>query len=188
MAFRYEQRRKRYAEDPEYRERELAASRAYHAKHRDRLNALKREKWRSNSEFRERRRAQRTMAYGLTADDYERMLIEQGGVCAICRRKSDRRLCIDHCHATQKVRGLLCHRCNTALGLLDDDWDRLRAAMAYVDRGRGVPEARAGCRSDIAIVTAGAPFEARCAPTIQALQLRAEVGRFGVAGRSAGFR
>ncbi len=151
MAFRYEQRRKRYAEDPEYRERELAASRAYHAKHRDRLNALKREKWRSNSEFRERRRAQRTMAYGL-------------------------------------VRGLLCHRCNTALGLLDDDWDRLRAAMTYVDRGRGVPEARAGCRSDIAIVTAGAPFEARCAPTIQALQLRAEVGRFGVAGRSAGFR
>src|SRR5229473_1054186 len=120
--------------------------------------------------------------YGLTAQDLERMLIEQDGACAICTRRPALRLCIDHCHATQKVRGLLCDNCNIALGLLDDDPDRLRAAMAYVLRARGVVEARAGCRAEISAVIGGAAFAARFAATSHALQLRAEVGRFGLAG------
>ncbi len=170
MAFSNEQHRQRYAQDPGYRERKLAANRAYHAEHRDRLNG--------------RRQSRRGRTYGLTAEDLERMLIEQGGLCAICERSPARRLCIDHCHATQKVRGLLCDNCNIALGLLDDDPERLRAAIAYVLRARGVGEARGGCRADIVVVTAGAAFEARCAAASHALRLRAEVGRFGVAGGS----
>ena len=173
MAFSNEQHRQRYAGDPSYRERKLAANRAYNAEHRDRLNELRREKW----------RARRIRTFGLSLDDLERMLIEQGGLCAICERTPARRLCIDHCHATQKVRGLLCDNCNIALGLLDDDPERLRAALAYVLRARGVVEARGGCRADIFVVTAGAAFEARFAAASHALQLRAEVGRFGVAGR-----
>ncbi len=105
---------------------------------------------------------------------------EQGGACAICRRRPARRLCIDHCHATRKVRGLLCDNCNIALGLLDDDPDRLRAALAYVLRARGVVEARGGCRADIFVVTAGAAFEGRFAAAGHALRLQAEVGRFGL--------
>lgn len=64
--------------------------------------------------------------YGITPEDYDRMLERQGGVCAICRqpekvvhRKTQRgpsRLAIDHDHVTGWVRGLLCNRCNTSLG------------------------------------------------------------------------
>lgn len=72
--------------------------------------------------------------YGITLDDYEQMLDAQGGVCAICRNECVRRevLSVDHDHETGEVRGLLCHRCNTAIGLLDDDPDRLAAGQMYL--------------------------------------------------------
>lgn len=63
--------------------------------------------------------------YGITIDDYERMLAEQGGGCAICERHPAEAgnpehwtdvLCVDHCHDTGKVRGLLCNDCNLAIG------------------------------------------------------------------------
>jgi hypothetical protein len=112
-------RSKRYAEDPEYRERKLAIQRTYEAAHEDEINA--------------RRLARR---YGISGADYDRLLARQGGVCAICRRRSDRRLGVDHCHSTRKVRGLLCVNCNTALGLCHDDPDRMRAAIAYLEASR----------------------------------------------------
>ena len=73
--------------------------------------------------------------YGLTVADYERMLLEQGGVCAVCKGPETRagfQLGIDHCHATGKVRGLLCTACNTALGLLGDDWQRIQSLSEYI--------------------------------------------------------
>ena len=76
--------------------------------------------------------------YGINQADYDRMLIEQNGSCAICRTtKSGSRLkvfCVDHCHNTDKVRGLLCTHCNMAIGQMNDDADRLRSAAAYLDR------------------------------------------------------
>lgn len=58
--------------------------------------------------------------YGITIDDYNKLLLNQGGVCAICKRFKlrtiDRRMHIDHDHATGLVRGILCSNCNTALG------------------------------------------------------------------------
>jgi Recombination endonuclease VII len=71
------------------------------------------------------------------AEEHRRLLDAQNGVCAVCKLPSRRTLCVDHCHATRQVRGLLCDKCNTALGLLGDDSDRMRAAGAYVDRARG---------------------------------------------------
>ena len=67
--------------------------------------------------------------YGVTAEDYEVMAETQEWVCAVCEEHDDRfteagvpmPLSVDHDHATSKVRGLLCHRCNTAIGLLRDD-------------------------------------------------------------------
>ena len=56
--------------------------------------------------------------YHITAETYYKMLAKQGGKCAICKRKPVR-LCIDHNHKTGKVRGLLCPRCNSSLGLID---------------------------------------------------------------------
>jgi hypothetical protein len=81
--------------------------------------------------------------YGVTREQYDKMLAEQGGACAICRSTSTRRrpkagtvdsFCIDHDHKTGRVRALLCFRCNAGLGLLDDNTDRLRAALAYLER------------------------------------------------------
>jgi hypothetical protein len=112
-------RKKRYAEDPEYRAKNVARSRRYRAAHKEQLK--------------ERERLAR---YGLTQADYDAMLARQGGVCAICRKKSDRPLQIDHCHKTGMVRGLLCLNCNTALGRLHDDPDLMRAAIAYLEASR----------------------------------------------------
>ena len=74
--------------------------------------------------------------YGIELTDYEAMLAAQGGRCAACRTtdSGDRRFSafpVDHDHRTGKVRGLLCSRCNKALGLLNDDPERLMALAAY---------------------------------------------------------
>lgn len=75
--------------------------------------------------------------YGISPDDFRRMLAEQGHACALCGGQPKRaRLAVDHCHETGVVRGLLCERCNMALGLLDDDADRMRRAAEYIDRAR----------------------------------------------------
>lgn len=66
--------------------------------------------------------------YGLTREDYERMLAAQGGVCCVCRRPertrsdgSTRPLSVDHDHATNRVRGLVCNSCNRLIGLFESE-------------------------------------------------------------------
>lgn len=71
--------------------------------------------------------------YGITLEDYEKMFKEQKGKCAICGIKKDK-LDIDHCHRTNKVRGLLCGSCNRALGLLKDNTEFLNNAIRYLLR------------------------------------------------------
>lgn len=82
--------------------------------------------------------------YGISIDEYERMLKEQRGVCACCGQSETYvhsngkvyALSVDHDHATGKVRGLLCHACNRAIGLLGDSVDRLQAAIDYLEGGK----------------------------------------------------
>lgn len=78
--------------------------------------------------------------YGITIDDWQRIYDEQGGVCKICGQpetKIDRRqgvvrsLSVDHCHETNKVRGLLCSDCNTAIGLFKHSEFLLIKAIGY---------------------------------------------------------
>ncbi len=73
--------------------------------------------------------------FGITVDQYDEMLVAQGGGCAICGRapRPDISLHVDHEHDTGKVRGLLCFPCNQSLGLLADDPERCRVAAAYLD-------------------------------------------------------
>ena len=94
-------------------------------------------------------------AYGLDEHSYGEMLAEQNGGCAIChgvvtrphpRSGRPQALCIDHCHQTNKVRGLLCDGCNRALGLFGDSVERLRAAANYVERGGFKSDGQAGRR------------------------------------------
>jgi Recombination endonuclease VII len=77
------------------------------------------------------RDGERARRYGLSLADYRALQKRQGNACAICC-KVTRVLCIDHCHVTGRVRGLLCRRCNSALGFYADDQRLLRAALAYL--------------------------------------------------------
>jgi hypothetical protein len=72
--------------------------------------------------------------FGLTPEEYDRILEAQGGVCALCecRPTPGISLHVDHDHGTGEIRGLLCMRCNNALGLFREDPDLLKRAARYV--------------------------------------------------------
>jgi hypothetical protein len=83
--------------------------------------------------------------YGITLADYEAMYAAQDGKCAIChgeqwtflrgrKRQPYSTLYVDHDHATGKVRALLCHGCNTAVGLLRENHERARGLIAYLKK------------------------------------------------------
>jgi len=75
--------------------------------------------------------------YGITLDDYDKMLFAQEGECAVCNRhhtESKKPLYVDHCHTTGAVRGLLCHTCNSGIGMLNDDLDMLYSACEYLEQ------------------------------------------------------
>lgn len=73
--------------------------------------------------------------YGLAPGEYDQMLTDQGGLCAICGSPpGSRPLSVDHCHTTGAVRGLLCHGCNTGIGFLKDNVDLLRKAVKYLSK------------------------------------------------------
>jgi hypothetical protein len=69
-------------------------------------------------------------AYGLTLADFDAMLTEQEGRCAIC--KKEKRLVVDHCHETGAVRKLLCHHCNIAIGICEANPDWPQALIDYM--------------------------------------------------------
>lgn len=73
--------------------------------------------------------------YGITKADVEAMLTRQRGRCLGCQILLEKP-CIDHNHETGKIRGLLCSKCNTALGLVNEDPATLRRLMAYLDYDR----------------------------------------------------
>lgn len=112
-----------------------AASLAYYHANKDRRRELR------NAADRARYAAGREVrAYGgerkvggLPVSEFNRMLVDQGGVCKVCKRPpNDKQLAVDHCHKTGKVRGLLCTACNFAIGLFQDDPETCEAAAAYL--------------------------------------------------------
>jgi hypothetical protein len=84
-----------------------------------------------------RRRAHLAATYGITPEEFSTLLARQGGACAICRSPDPRgtkTMQVDHDHKTGAIRGLLCHPCNTALGMFGDNAETLRAAVEYLAR------------------------------------------------------
>jgi formate dehydrogenase maturation protein FdhE len=72
--------------------------------------------------------------YGITAEEYDAILDEQGGVCAICgKRPVSKMFSVDHDHKTMRIRGLIHGSpCNQLLGNARDDIVRLQAAIKYL--------------------------------------------------------
>lgn len=84
--------------------------------------------------------------YGLTADQFDALMLAQDGKCAICRRlpsEKKKTLHIDHDHVSGRVRGLLCHECNLAVGKMHDDPALFRAAAVYLDQASRVDRLKA---------------------------------------------
>jgi hypothetical protein len=95
-----EKRRKRYADDPDYRAKLKTKSRAYYETHKEEVNERRRRKRRENR-LSERGKRLRQM-YGISLQDHDAMLAKQGGVCGICKQPPTELLCVDHCHATER--------------------------------------------------------------------------------------
>lgn len=74
--------------------------------------------------------------YGITLDEYNKLLLKQNYCCVICggdnNDKKNRKLAVDHCHTTKKVRGLLCKNCNLGLGYFKDNKSLLLKAIFYL--------------------------------------------------------
>jgi hypothetical protein len=81
--------------------------------------------------------------YGITLDEYDRMVEERGGRCDICGQVPEKRLHVDHDHSCcpgrnscgNCIRGLLCSRCSLTLGAFHDDIELLRSAIIYLGGG-----------------------------------------------------
>lgn len=131
-----EKDRVRYAKN---RDSILAKKRAlYPSKKSESLAANK--KWRDKNPLRVKENNLRK--YGITLVEFNSMLSEQGGACAICRNPEDvdkkrngrpDALSVDHDHATGRIRGLLCSGCNRMLGIMNDDPNLIRSAAAYLE-------------------------------------------------------
>lgn len=100
---------------------------------------IRRERYRTTDEA-DRGRARNLARYGLSPDQYDEMVAEQGGVCAVCgqpqRTRNTDRLSVDHDHATGRVRQLLCNPCNLAIGYIETHDLPLDGLAAYLNRHR----------------------------------------------------
>lgn len=77
--------------------------------------------------------------FNMSLNDYNLMLQSQNQSCLICLRHESefkKKLAVDHCHQTGKVRGILCHGCNKSLGSLQDSIENLQRAINYLNKSR----------------------------------------------------
>ena len=136
----------------EQREKDRDRSRRWYAANREMLlerqrlqRAADREKYREKTRrffaanpdkktlYRDRHLRQR---YGISLAERERLFVEQGCRCACCGTDTTTKWCLDHNHETRRVRGVVCHNCNSMLGHAKDALSRLHAGIQYLWRTR----------------------------------------------------
>ncbi len=125
-------RRRKYRNNPENYQRELAGRRAFRKNNPEHVRA-------------QDRRRNIKQVFGITQEEFEEMLKKQNGVCAICGKPESvilngkvKRISIDHCKKTGKICGLLCSRCNRGIGNFNHDHQRLLRAAKYCKRTRAI--------------------------------------------------
>lgn len=124
----------------------------YREKNRERIRVTDREYYKKNrtkirtraaaflQKHKERLRpsllaAQRKYKYGITQEQYDSMYMEQLGLCAACHEPfGDKKPCVDHNHKTGIIRGLVHHKCNTVMGLIDDDHTKLGFIVEFLQK------------------------------------------------------
>lgn len=98
--------------------------REYHRKKWKRYSAENKDKIKAKN-FKDR--------YGIGIEEYEALKDQQDGKCCICETVGHV-LYVDHCHNTGKIRGLLCQKCNTGIGMLQDNINILKQAVRYLEK------------------------------------------------------
>ncbi len=123
----------------------LSKQAVYRSLNRDKRNRRARELYALNGSFKRRenylqnsknillqRRAQK---YGIPLDELLKLISSRSGKCDLCRRPfGPKGPCVDHCHNHHHIRGILCTRCNVALGMFDHSEKILDAALKYLSR------------------------------------------------------
>ncbi len=115
-----------------------AHSRRYHIEHREKKLATAKAWVRANPERQKFHQWKHYLGkkYGVTPEDYAALMVAQDGRCAICLTSDPSpwdQLSVDHDHKTGRVRGLLCMKCNSCLGYVQDSPDLLRKAVRYLE-------------------------------------------------------
>lgn len=110
----------------------------YRKKNVEKLNANNK-KWREENKEQDALvmlKARLKRKYNLSIDEYKTLIESQNNSCKVCgahaKNNLKGKLYIDHCHTTGKVRGLLCMKCNSALGLLNDDKELIQNLLDYL--------------------------------------------------------
>ena len=75
--------------------------------------------------------------FGINLEEYDKLLKEQNGICAICRKKPTMILSVDHNHKTGKVRGLLCYNCNVGIGMFRENISLMKKGIKYLEKHNG---------------------------------------------------
>ncbi len=125
----YRKRKREYARTPEEKRKRVEYMRIWREKNRVRHNETARQSYKRNKHKHAHKTRERHLinTYGITEKTFQEMLKAQNNSCKICGRlnedcsRAGARLHIDHDHHTKKVRGLLCMRCNTALGWYENN-------------------------------------------------------------------
>lgn len=112
-----------------FRARDRERAKLYRNRHPEKCRKRNRESYRRHAE--KRIIHQKVKAYGITEEQYRSMITKANGVCAICRLKVSQ-LTVDHDHKTNRVRGMLCHKCNQAIGLFGENVKTMQRAIKYL--------------------------------------------------------
>jgi hypothetical protein len=119
-----------------YPDRFAESKKAYRKRHPDKIAELNR---RYSTKYPDRVANRHLKKYGITLDEKEAVFENQGRCCGICKTTNPGKKgwCVDHCHATDKIRGILCGKCNLMLGHGNDDISILEAAITYLEHHNG---------------------------------------------------
>lgn len=127
----HNRKKSRDGKQAQCKECNIARVKKWQAEHPDKYEA----NWKKQLENRDYF-VRKAKAYNIPVDELRQLFVDSAGVCMICSREPQRWLVVDHCHNSLKVRGILCEKCNQALGLLNDDVVTLKKAIEYLNMPR----------------------------------------------------